>query len=363
MILQLVGSRMRIRIKTRVVIAYLIAVCCGTIFFGVYFLSVPQLPSAKSRNGIERAARDSWSEVQHHERNSPLRFKGELQKPGIFWSLHKEKDKRKEQVIKEEHGPEQRHVTAQPDGQILIPPKAQLLSMSWEELAALYHSYTRLVQIQCSSIERVGKVTDGGWEVCEDNGYRPSAPCLVYSFGVGDDFSFDDAVAKRYGCEVHSFDPSMKSKDHQRSSSVYFHALGLANYSGVTSQGWNMSTLPEIQHTLGHQQRELAVLKLDIEEWEWKVLPSLVKGGHLRQTRQLLVELHQCDGCSRYNPDQLDKEPPRERYLLALGILADLYDLGFRIFWQHQNRACSYLSKFGWTERSACCELHFVRVI
>ena len=30
--------------------------------------------------------------------------------------------------------------------------------------------------------------------------------CLVYSFGVGEDFTFDDAMAKR-GCEVHSFDP------------------------------------------------------------------------------------------------------------------------------------------------------------
>ena len=28
-----------------------------------------------------------------------------------------------------------------------------------------------------------------------------------FCFSVGEDFSFDDAVARRYGCEVHSFDP------------------------------------------------------------------------------------------------------------------------------------------------------------
>ena len=26
-------------------------------------------------------------------------------------------------------------------------------------------------------------MTDGGWEVCEDEPYRPKSPCLVYSFG------------------------------------------------------------------------------------------------------------------------------------------------------------------------------------
>lgn len=248
-----------------------------------------------------------------------------------------------------------------PDRQIIIPPKLLLANMSWEDLSNLYHSYTQLVQVKCSSIQRLGKVTDGGWEVCEDEAYKPKRPCLVYSFGVGDDFSFDDAIVKRYGCEVHSFDPSMKSKDYQRPSSVNFHAIGLANFSGQASNGWKMSTLRDIQQSLAHTEKELAVLKLDIEEWEWKVLPSLLKGGHLSRVRQLLLELHQCDGCSQYNPDQLDKEPPKERYTLALGILGELYQLGFRIFWQHQNRACNYVSKFGWVERNACCELHLVR--
>lgn len=109
------------------------------------------------------------------------------------------------------------------------------------------------------------------------------------------------------------------------------------------------------------KQKPLSILKLDIEEWEWKVLPPLLKGGHLSDTRQLLMELHQCDGCSQYNPEQIDKEPPKERYIMALGILKDLHDIGFRIFWHHQNKACSYVTKFGWRERNGCCEIHMVR--
>ncbi|KAK7485051.1 hypothetical protein BaRGS_00023690 [Batillaria attramentaria] len=212
------------------------------------------------------------------------------------------------------------------EAQLVLPPRTQLANLSWDELAHLYHRYTTQVQILCAAVERLGHVTDGGWEVCEDSPYRPSSPCLVYSFGVGEDFSFDDAVARRYGCEVHSFDPSMKAEDHKRGSS-----------------------------------QPLSILKLDIEEWEWDVLPPLLHDSHLSDTKQLLIELHQCDGCSRYDAEQTDKEATKERYTTALGILKDLYDAGFRIFWQHQNPACRYISKFTLAERSGCCELHMIQ--
>ena len=45
-------------------------------------------------------------------------------------------------------------------------------------------SYTQQIQVPCASVERLGKVTDGGWEVCEDSPYKPTTPCLVYSFGL-----------------------------------------------------------------------------------------------------------------------------------------------------------------------------------
>ena len=44
-------------------------------------------------------------------------------------------------------------------------------------------SYTDNIDIVCQRKIRMGKVGDGGWEVCDDPPYRPVKPCIVYSFG------------------------------------------------------------------------------------------------------------------------------------------------------------------------------------
>ena len=68
----------------------------------------------------------------------------------------------------------------------------------------------------CSRKLRLGNLGDGGWEICDDSKVRPAKDCVVYSFGINYDFSFDDYVAKTYGCHVHSFDPRMDDETHKR---------------------------------------------------------------------------------------------------------------------------------------------------
>ena len=85
----------------------------------------------------------------------------------------------------------------------------------------------------CSHVQRVGgdlRLTrrddtyDGEWRVCLAK--LPPKECVVYSFGVGWDWSFDDDMARR--CDVFSFDPSMDMHYHRRPSGVTFfpYALG-----------------------------------------------------------------------------------------------------------------------------------------
>lgn len=48
---------------------------------------------------------------------------------------------------------------------------------------------------------------DGQKSVCLDEGLKPAInDCLVYSFGIDNEWSFDDDMAK-LGCNVYSFDP------------------------------------------------------------------------------------------------------------------------------------------------------------
>ncbi|XP_005103849.1 methyltransferase-like protein 24 [Aplysia californica] len=245
---------------------------------------------------------------------------------------------------------------------VLIPNNTVLHAMTHAELSALYHRYLSVIQVKCEEIHRVGKVTDGGWDVCGDKPHVPKPPCVVYSFGVGDDFSFDDAVVKNYGCKVYSFDPSMKMGNKRRGENSFFYQQGLADSDRTLPNGWVMSRFDTIRASLKHIKSTIHIVKMDIEEWEWEVLPDLLTSDSLRNVGQLLIELHQCDGCSKYNPDQHDKEPPRERYVHMLELLSLLYQQHYRIFHRHDNSACRYMDKFTQTDRNACLEIGFVRV-
>ncbi|KAJ8308084.1 hypothetical protein KUTeg_012958 [Tegillarca granosa] len=114
-------------------------------------------------------------------------------------------------------------------------------------------SMSQSVQIPCKELIRIGNLPDGGWEVCHDAKFRPRKPCLVYSFGINNDFSFDDDVANTYGCKVNSFDPSMKQNDHKHSEQVMFYATGISHKNGKKGR-WKMRNFITILKTLGQKE-------------------------------------------------------------------------------------------------------------
>lgn len=166
-------------------------------------------------------------------------------------------------------------------------------------------------QIRCA-VERHGS-DYGGWVVCPVQLDRRS---VVYSFGVGDDLSFDVSLIERYGLDVHAFDPTPRSIAWVRSQNLpdrlHFHDFGLADYDGealfqapeipghmsytIAPGGGPDSNrvsgtvrrLPTIMEELGHDR--IDVLKLDIEGAEYGVIDDLLEGG--LGVRQLLVEFH-----------------------------------------------------------------------
>ncbi len=150
------------------------------------------------------------------------------------------------------------------------------------------------------------------WCVCPQD---LRAGSVVYSFGVGEDISFDLALIERFGLQVQAFDPTPRSIEWLRSQTVppefAFHAYGVAGFDGncaflppenpahvshsiVARESSRpafevaVHRLGTIMKMLGHEQIDL--LKMDIEGAEYGVLADMLTCGI--PVKQLLVEFH-----------------------------------------------------------------------
>jgi FkbM family methyltransferase len=160
--------------------------------------------------------------------------------------------------------------------------------------------------------QRLGS-TYGGWHVVPD-GITPES--VVYSFGIGEDISFDTAFIATYGTTVHAFDPTPKLlrgyevKTCQRDWSftttvsqplmVRSHFLQPENDAHVSHTVLDrpatkgraihvpVKRIRTIMSDLGHTS--LDILKMDIEGAEYDVIDDMLASGIL--PRQVLIEFH-----------------------------------------------------------------------
>lgn len=243
------------------------------------------------------------------------------------------------------------------DGAIRIPPASIVNKMEFRDLEELYHRYLSNIQAPCKQQIHLGNIYDGGYDVCQDPKYAPPTDCLVYSFGILRDFTFDDGVRQSLGCEVHSFDPSNGMADHTHNPGVHFHSTGIGDRDEINADNWKMRTLRTIRKELGHTRRNIDILKIDIESSEWKALPDILATGQLVGVKQLLLELHSLV----HGSWSIDRSHQGYRHYLT--ILRQLYDLGFRTYFYRLWIAdcCRFVDEFG-IERTGCHEVLMVKV-
>lgn len=138
---------------------------------------------------------------------------------------------------------------------------------------------------------------------------------LVYSFGVGEDVSFDLELIRRFHATIHAFDPTPRSvawiASQQLPASFHFHSCGVADHDGVcsflppanpahvshTMIARHSAALPfelpvkRVQTFLFElQHARIDLLKMDIEGAEYVVINDLIASGII--VKQLLVEFH-----------------------------------------------------------------------
>lgn len=155
--------------------------------------------------------------------------------------------------------------------------------------------------------------------------------CLVYSLGVGDDTSFDEAMGD-LGCEVKMFDPSVVKPHVRQDLQQRLKWFPVEITRKIQTDKWeyskneNKSTLPDlIRIYQGDGHRIITYLKVDIEGEECEALGEWIKSGILKNVRQIGIEFHLFK-----SEDKLSFGRKKSKdYRAILGSIYALLNLGF----------------------------------
>ncbi|XP_018019060.1 uncharacterized protein LOC108675551 [Hyalella azteca] len=204
--------------------------------------------------------------------------------------------------------------------------------------------------LHCKRMVKMGgryasKMPDGEKYMCMDPGRMLNAKsCLVYSFGVGYDFTFERLMGI-YGCYVVAFDDDESHSQYpsQPYNRVNFISVRLSSSGkiewktevkgkkdGSTSNyTYVYRPLDNILAITGHYDEVLDYLKLDVEGSEWSTFEnSIFKSDVLNRTRYLAVELH----LIALNDAASDDPSSQRAYILRyLRFFTELENFGFKL--------------------------------
>ena len=180
--------------------------------------------------------------------------------------------------------------------------KADLDYLSTEELRHLFYEFiTKSSEGLCPNWVRLGggfarnTCHDGHKYICFNQNLLSAIEkdkCLVYSFGIRDDWSFEKEI-RDIGCKVLRFDPSVDYPS-ELDKGISFEKLGV----GIWKRDGNpefknrMKTLKTILADHQHLSSNISYLKIDIEGAELEGLLEWQNSGALAHVQQIGIEYH-----------------------------------------------------------------------
>jgi len=218
-------------------------------------------------------------------------------------------------------------------------------------IAKLRGSHVRIApEIHCNSVF-LGK-NSGGKTICPDNLNDSS---VIYSFGVGEDITFDLSMIEKYGVEVFAFDPTPRSEEYIEKLDLpekfHFFNYGIYNCDASIplhppkspkrvdlsviaktrkSKPLNlpMKRLRTIVDELGHNS--IDILKMNIEASEYEVIPDIadfIRDGF--QIKQIIIEFHHWFKGLKFND--------------TINMISILNELGYKIFNNRWDQEFSFI--------------------
>jgi len=151
--------------------------------------------------------------------------------------------------------------------------------------------------------ERLGALGDGGKWVCGISRLATKPNCVIYSFGINYESSFEAALLSRtHGCQVWGYDFSVNSFGPEipptQAFRAHFYPYKLGGWDAHEAEHENkMYTLQTLMANNNHTF--IDILKIDIEGWEFDALAAIVREyksrGQPLPFGQLQLEIHAWD--------------------------------------------------------------------
>jgi hypothetical protein len=122
----------------------------------------------------------------------------------------------------------------------------------------------------CPSRERVGRFGDGGkilcnWEYLKGLG----KDCIIYSFGVNGEVSFEEALVAKTQCTIYAFDPTVdglprgtNANPCETCGKIVFEKAGLS-HENVMTQGVQYYTVASILERTRYYRGRIPLIKID----------------------------------------------------------------------------------------------------